>query len=197
MTAPEELSEKKEHTELIGALEAILFAGGEPVSSEVLQDILGVDKHRLQELVTAYGQQLQERSSGLELQQIAGGWQLVTKGEYYSYVEKLTEARDKRLSAAAMETLSIIAFKQPITKQEIESIRGVHIEKIMGKLLDMELICELGRKDAVGRPILYGTTDTFLQCFGLNSLKDLPELPQTEELENMVADEQIPLPGCR
>ena len=127
----------------------------------------------------------------MQLQQVAGGWQLVTKAQYFHYVERLSEERDKRLSPAAMETLSIVAFKQPITKQEIEHIRGVRIEKIMSKLLEMELIRELGRKDTIGRPILYGTTDTFLQCFGLNDISDLPEL--TEADRSILEHEQLDL----
>ena len=175
--------------ELIAALEAILFANGESVSSDILQEILVIDAASLAELTAAYAQGLDERHSGLQLQQVAGGWQLVTRSKYYSYVERLSEERDKRLSPAAMETLSIVAFKQPITKQEIEHIRGVRIEKIMAKLLEMDLIRELGRRETIGRPILYGTTDTFLQCFGLNTLSDLPELPQAE-----VSDMELPEP---
>lgn len=166
--------------ELTGAFEAVLFASGEPVSAESLREILGTDAETVRELAEAYGRQLEERGSGLQLQQVAGGWQLVTRAKYFPYVERLSEERDKRLSPATMETLSIIAFKQPVTKQEIENIRGVRIEKIMSRLLEMELIRELGRRDTIGRPILYGTTDAFLQCFGLNDLSDLPELPQAD-----------------
>ena len=177
--------------ELTGALEAVLFASGEPVSMESLKEILGIDAENLRELAAAYSKQLEERGSGLQLQQVAGGWQLVTKAQYFHYVERLSEERDKRLSPAAMETLSIVAFKQPITKQEIEHIRGVRIEKIMSKLLEMELIRELGRKDTIGRPILYGTTDTFLQCFGLNDISDLPELPEADR--SILEHEQLDL----
>ena len=177
--------------ELTGALEAVLFASGEPVSMESLKEILGVDAENVRELAAAYSKQLEERGSGLQLQQVAGGWQLVTKAQYFHYVERLSEERDKRLSPAAMETLSIVAFKQPITKQEIEHIRGVRIEKIMSKLLEMELIRELGRKDTIGRPILYGTTDTFLQCFGLNDISDLPELPEADR--SILEHEQLDL----
>ena len=177
--------------ELTGALEAVLFASGEPVSMESLKEILGIDAENVRELAAAYSKQLEERGSGLQLQQVAGGWQLVTKAQYFHYVESLSEERDKRLSPAAMETLSIVAFKQPITKQEIEHIRGVRIEKIMSKLLEMELIRELGRKDTIGRPILYGTTDTFLQCFGLNDISDLPELPEADR--SILEHEQLDL----
>lgn len=164
--------------ELTGALEAVLFASGDPVSNQQIMAIFEIDADNVQELTELLSQELLDRHSGLQLQQVAGGWQLVTRPEHFSYVEKLTESRDKRLSPAAMETLSIIAFKQPITKQEIEHIRGVRIEKVMTKLLELELVRELGRKDTLGRPILYGTTDTFLQCFGLNALSDLPALPE-------------------
>ena len=177
--------------ELTGALEGVLFASGEPVSMESLKEILGIDAENVRELAAAYSKQLEERGSGLQLQQVAGGWQLVTKAQYFHYVERLSEERDKRLSPAAMETLSRVAFKQPITKQEIEHIRGVRIEKIMSKLLEMELIRELGRKDTIGRPILYGTTDTFLQCFGLNDISDLPELPEADR--SILEHEQLDL----
>ena len=158
---------------------------------ESLKEILGIDAENVRELAAACSKQLEERGSGLQLQQVAGGWQLVTKAQYFHYVERLSEERDKRLSPAAMETLSIVAFKQPITKQEIEHIRGVRIEKIMSKLLEMELIRELGRKDTIGRPILYGTTDTFLQCFGLNDISDLPELPEADR--SILEHEQLDL----
>ena len=91
------------------------------------------------------------------------------------------QIKENKLSVPALETLSIIAFKQPITKQEIEAIRGVRVDKVLANLLERNLIKELGRKEAIGRPIIYGTTDTFLKCFGLNSLEDLPELPELEE----------------
>lgn len=176
---------------LIGPLEAVLFASGEPVSCSVLLEILQIDSVRLGQLLDNYRQELFERHSGLRLQQIAGGWQLTTSTECYAYVQRLGEERDKHLSQAAMETLSIIAFKQPITKQEIEHIRGVRVEKVMSKLLEMELIRELGRKDTIGRPILYGTTDVFLQCFGLRDLGDLPELPSPDTAS--LTQEQIAL----
>ena len=92
-----------------------------------------------------------------------------------------------------METLSIIAFKQPITKQEIEQIRGVRVERALAKLIELELVAERGRKQVLGRPILYGTTDTFLRCFGLNGLEDLPELPTTEEASEGMDAEQLEL----
>ena len=166
--------------ELMAPLEAVLFASGDPVSVQQLRAIFDIDAESLNELLVSLQQKLEERHSGLIVQQVAGGWQMATRQEVFSYVEKLTETKDKKLSAAAMETLSIIAFKQPITKQEIEHIRGVHIEKVLAKLIELELVRELGRKEVLGRPILYGTTEGFLKCFGLNEISDLPDLPEVE-----------------
>lgn len=166
--------------ELMGPLEAVLFASGDPVSAQQLKEIFGIDDAGLAELLSELEKRMEDAASGLTLQQVAGGWQMVTKQEFFTYVEKLSQTKDKRLSPAAMETLSIIAFKQPITKQEIEHIRGVHVEKVLAKLVELELVRELGRKDVIGRPILYGTTDIFLKCFGLNKLEDLPALPAVD-----------------
>lgn len=166
---------------LRGPLEAVLFASGDPVNIQQLMDILRVDRATAEELLAALEEELDERKSGLMLHKVAGGYQLVTRPEYFTYVEKLTQIVDKKLSAPTLETLSIIAFKQPITKQEIEHIRGVRIERALAKLMEFELICEVGRKPVIGRPILYGTTEAFLKCFGLNTLEDLPSLPDLED----------------
>ena len=179
-------------TNLLGPLEAVLFASGDPVTAEQLMTVLDIDEDNVEELAVALEQSLRERQSGLQLHRVAGGYQLVTRAEYFSYVERLTQTTDKKLSAAAMETLSIIAFKQPITKQEIEHIRGVRIERVLAKLIELELVREMGRKAVLGRPILYGTTDTFLQCFGLNRLEDLPALPDQETVVEDI-DEQLTL----
>lgn len=176
---------------LIGPLESVLFANGDPVTLAQLSDILQTDEQNVLELIEQLKQILDARASGLSLIAVAGGYQLVTRAENYEYVERLSQTRDKQLSQAAMETLSIVAFKQPITKQEIEKIRGVRIERVMARLLELGLICEIGRKNVVGRPILYGTTEVFLQCFGLNDLKDLPPLPAPAEPKEV--DEQLSL----
>ena len=172
-------------------MEALLFASGDPLTLERAAGALFITQDEAARLLEELQQQYRQADRGIQLRKVAGGWQLVTKAQYFHYVERLSEERDKRLSPAAMETLSIVAFKQPITKQEIEHIRGVRIEKIMSKLLEMELIRELGRKDTIGRPILYGTTDTFLQCFGLNDISDLPELPEADR--SILEHEQLDL----
>ena len=182
-------------TNLLGPLEAVLFASGDPVTAEQLMTILDVDEDNIAELMAELDKSLAARQSGLQISRVAGGYQLVTRPEHFSYVEKLTQTTDKKLSAAAMETLSIIAFKQPITKQEIEHIRGVRIERVLARLIELELVREMGRKAVLGRPILYGTTDTFLQCFGLNRLEDLPALPEQEAVDEELAEQLSLLPA--
>ncbi len=112
------------------------------------------------------------------------------------YVEKLAQETDRRLSRAAMETLSIIAFKQPVTKLEIEQIRGVRAERVLAQLIARELVTEVGRKNVIGRPILYGTTETFLRSFGLRDLTELPTLPEADAEEvNLFSLSDEALPG--
>lgn len=176
-----------------GILEALLFAAGDPVTTDQLMKILAKDRVYITGLVAALQRDLEARQSGLVIRRVAGGYQLVTRPEYFSYVEKLRQVTDRKLSTPAMETLSIIAFKQPITKQEIEQIRGVRVERSLAKLVELELVRECGRKHALGRPILYGTTELFLQCFGLNGLEDLPALPELEEVKAGLDEEQLRL----
>lgn len=169
------VEEKKK--ELMAALEALLFASGEAAEPRRLAAVLDVSPDELDELVAFLQESLEERGSGLALLKVAGGFRLCTRAKLAPYLEKYTQVTDKKLSQPLLETLSIIAFKQPVTKQEVEEIRGVNSEKLLRRLTERDLIQEVGRKKVVGRPILYGTTSLFLQCFGLNDIKDLPELP--------------------
>lgn len=184
-----------EGTLTTAALEAVMFAAGDPMSMEDLADILRTDLLTVQNLMTRLEKELAERHSGLTVRRVAGGLQLATRPELYPVVERLSQVVDRKISAPTMETLSIIAFKQPITKQEIEHIRGVRIERALTKLIELELIAEVGRKQVLGRPILYGTTNTFLRTFGLNSLEDLPNLPSDREAAVGMDDEQLELLG--
>lgn len=162
-------------------LEAVLFAAGNPLPLASLAAIMDGEESEVVELARSLQAKLTSEGSGLTVQRVAGGYQLVTRPEAYATVERLSQVTDRHLSAPTMETLSIIAFKQPITKPEIEQLRGVRVERALAKLLELDLICELGRKQVIGRPILYGTTATFLRCFGLDSLDDLPQLPELPE----------------
>lgn len=179
--------------ELKAALEAILFISGEAVSPLKLADTLAITTESLDELIASLQDDLKASNRGLALIKIAGGYRLCTKTKLAPYLEKFTQIVDKKLSQPLMETLSIIAFKQPVTKQEIEEIRGVNTDKILRRLIERDLIQEIGRKKVIGRPILYGTTSVFLQCFGLNDIKDLPELPDMnyEEREKLYQEANL------
>ena len=177
----------------IGVLEAVLFATGNPMPVQEIANILQQNVMDTQILLAELEQFLLKEGSGLTVRQVAGGYQLTTRPEVFPVVERLSQVVDRKLSAPTMETLSIIAFKQPITKAEIEQIRGVRVERALQKLMELELIAEVGRKNVIGRPILYGTTEIFLRCFGINTLADLPELPTTEETVAGLDAEQLEL----
>lgn len=169
---------------LQGAIEALLFASGQPLPAAKIAQILDIHVDHVHALIGEMTDSMISEQRGLIIVEVAGGYQLCTKPSLVDIVSKLAEIQDSKLSAAALETLAIIAFKQPVTKQEIENIRGVKADRVITTLLDRALIKEVGRKEAIGRPILYGTTNEFLQCFGLKSLDDLPDiadlLPGTE-----------------
>lgn len=177
------------HEYLQGSLEALLFAAGEPLTVAQIAGIMQLDKPQVWELLTMLEESYNEENSGLCLRKVAGGYQLCAKPQHYALLKQLERVQEVKLSAAAMETLAIVAFKQPVTRGEMEAIRGVKVDGVVNTLLEYGLICEAGRKDALGRPILYATTDKFLLTFGLNSLKDLPALPD----EDSSGPEQISL----
>jgi segregation and condensation protein B len=139
--------------------------------------MLSVEKEHIRILLAQMKSEMEDANRGLTILEVAGGYQLCTKAEFAETVARLAEVQPNRLSKAALETLSVIAFKQPITRAEIEEIRGVQVDRVLQNLIDKELIKELGRKEVIGRPILYGTTEVFLNCFGMDSLSDLPPLP--------------------
>ena len=176
------------HDYLQGSLEALLFAAGEPLTVAQIAEIMQLDKPQVWELLTLLEESYNEESRGLCLRKVAGGYQLCAKPQHYELLKQLEKVQEVKLSAAAMETLAIVAFKQPVTRSEMEAIRGVKVDGVV--LLDYGLICEAGRKDALGHPILYATTDKFLLTFGLSSLKDLPAMPDEE---NSGEPEQISL----
>lgn len=169
------------HDKMVGALEAVLFAAGEPISVAELAACLQLEKPQVWELLTSLERSYEDEGRGLMLRQIAGNYQLVTKPAHYNLVSNLSRKKEVKLTNAAMETLAIIAFKQPITRAEMEAIRGVKVDGVVNTLLDLGLIVEAGRKKALGNPILYATTDKFLTVFGLASLQDLPPLDEIPE----------------
>lgn len=159
-------------------MEALLFAAGDPIKPEKLSELLDMPLDHVETMLLQLKEEMELPGRGICLIRVAGGVQLCTKPEYSAIVEKLATHQDPRLSPAALETLSIIAFRQPVTRQDVEYIRGVQSDGVINTLIDRRLIKEVGRKETLGRPILFGTTDEFLACFGLNSLDDLPALPE-------------------
>lgn len=167
---------------LKGPMEAMLFAAGDPLTPGRLSELLDIPVDHVLEMLRELQTEMERPERGICLLQVAGGYQLCTKAELAPVVEKLAVQQDSRLSPAALETMSIIAFKQPVTRQEVEYIRGVQSDGVINTLLERRLVREVGRRDTIGRPVLFGTTDEFLSCFGLNALDELPALPEPEAL---------------
>lgn len=153
-------------------IEAVLFSAAKPMPLGLLADVFEVPQETMRELLDTFGRILEEEGHGLRLRQSGMGFELVTLPSASSYISRIRRKEDK-LSSAALETLAVVAFKQPVTKAEVEEVRGVNCEKVLKHLLSRQLIRELGRKDAVGRPTLYGTTEEFLRSAGIDSVADL------------------------
>lgn len=163
-------------------IECLLFASSDPLTPKVAAEIMGLDEKTARNLLLELKDFYDSQGRGIQVVEVAGGFQMATRPEYAAYVKELAKTpKYTPLSPAALETLAIIAYKQPITKSEIEHIRGVRIEGVLGTLLERGLVKEVGRKEAVGRPILYGTTDSFLKYLGLRDLSELPPLPTVPE----------------
>jgi segregation and condensation protein B len=170
---------------LQAALEALLFSSDQPLSLSLLVEALGAPPDEVSAALGRLGEEYAARGAGVELREIAGGHLLVTTPEQAEWVGRLLRGRKKmRLSRAGLETMAIIAYKQPVTKSEVEAIRGVDSSAVLATLLERNLVTIRGRSKVVGRPLLYGTTQEFLDYFGL---KDLTELPRPEELRALVA----------
>lgn len=162
----------------MAALEAVLFAAGEAVPAKELADALELSLEQVTVLADRLSRKYQTEDHALMLLEVAGGYRLVVRPDYYPLLSRLFAARSQKLSRAGLETLAVVAYLQPVTKGGIEEIRGVQVDGVLAGLLEKGLIEERGRKEAPGRPILYGTTSRFLDHFGLKSLEDLPPLPE-------------------
>ncbi|AKX94139.1 SMC-Scp complex subunit ScpB [Neomoorella thermoacetica] len=161
---------------LRAALECLLFVAGGPVSVDSLAACLGVKPGDVDELAAELQELYAREERGLQIRAVAGGYQMCTRPEFASYCEALLRPELPALSRAALETLAIIAYRQPVTRTEMEYIRGVKVDGVLNTLISRGLVQEVGRKEAPGRPILYGTTPKFLEFFGLKDLKELPPL---------------------
>lgn len=170
-----------ETKELESIIEAVLFASGDPISLDKLAEIVDMDAETTKSVVDRLADSFQYNQRGIRILALEDKYQMATNGKYAEYVQRIVEPKTRRpLSASAMEVLAVISYKQPTTRQEVEKVRGVNCDYAITRLLERGLIEEQGRLDAPGKPVLFGTSDEFLRCFGIRSLKDLPELEGLE-----------------
>ena len=158
-------------------IEAILFTMGESVELSKIAEVIELDKKETKAIIEEMMEEWNASDRGVSIIELDGAYQMCTKTEMYEYLIKIAKQPKQRvLTDVLLETLSIVAYKQPVTKAEIEKIRGVSCDHAVSKLVEYNLICELGRLDAPGRPLLFGTTEEFLRSFGVNSIDNLPVL---------------------
>jgi segregation and condensation protein B len=169
--------------EMMAIIEALIFVSEEPLSNKALADVLKEDRGWIDTALEGLAEEFNARNGGLFLREVAGGWQFATRPEHHEHVRAFLKSRPSaKLSLASLETLAVIAYKQPITVPEILEIRGVQSPSAIKTLLDKRLIIAKGRKETIGRPMMYGTSKEFLLQFGL---KDLSELPSIEDFEDL------------
>jgi len=179
----EPLYSPQSQAERAGVIEALIFVSDEPLTAKIVAEVLKEDKEVINEALTALAQEFNARNGGLQLREVAGGWQFATRPEYHEHVRAFLKTRPSaKLTIASLETLAVIAYRQPVTVPEILEIRGVQSPSAIKTLLDKKLIVAKGRKDTVGRPMMYGTSKEFLLQFGL---KDLSELPSVEDFHDL------------
>ena len=173
-------------------IEAILFTMGESVELEKIADAIELDKKTTKKLINEMMQEWNDEGRGVAIMELDGAYQMCTRTEMYEYLIRIAKQPKRRvLTDVLLETLSIIAYKQPVTKMEIEKIRGVSSDHAVSKLVEYNLVCELGRLDAPGRPLLFGTTEEFLRSFGVHSVDELPVLSpvQLDEFKQEAEEE--------
>jgi len=169
--------------ERMAIIEALIFVSEEPLSVKTMAEVLREDRAVVEAAVAELAKEFNGRNGGLQLREVAGGWQFATRPEYHEHVRAYLKSRPSaKLSIASLETLAVIAYKQPVTVPEILEIRGVQSPSSIKTLLDKKLIVARGRKETVGRPMMYGTSKDFLLQFGL---KDLTELPSMEDFQDL------------
>ncbi len=183
--------------ELTPLVEALIFAADGPIKAERIAEALEIDQTEIMSAIEALVEDYAEQPRGFFLQEVAGGYQLRTRPEYADYLKKLGRSRPFKFSRPALETLAIIAYRQPVTRAEIEYLRGVDSGSVLKTLLEKHLVRILGKKDVPGKPMIYGTTREFLELFGLPDLSSLPTLREFSELlpaeEDGVDKEPLPL----
>jgi len=191
------VEEKRTEAAIRAAVEAILFAAGGSVETARLASALELDSGEMRDILRRMELRYEEEDRGIRLLELEDAWQLCTKREHYGELIRIVkQPRKYTLTEVLLETLSIVAYKQPVTKLEIEKIRGVKSDHAVNKLVEYGLIEEVGRLDAPGRPILFGTTEEFLRSFGVSSVEELPKAsPEQMEDFKEEAEEEIGLPA--
>lgn len=170
------------------ALESMLYVWGEPLAIKSAAEAMDLDYEETKALLLELAKEYEEEGRGIRIRQINRSFQMVTSRDNSQFIRRLcTPVKASRLSQAALEVLAIIAYKQPITKGEIEAIRGVRADRVVEGLMKRNLVSEKGRSEGIGRPILYGTTEEFLKQFGFSSISELPEI---EDLEGVLSDDE-------
>lgn len=176
--------------QLVSAFEAVLYAGGEPISIDRLSQVFEIPPEKVTEVMDALAEKMNINGSGLELLRLENTYQLATKSDYADYIKKAFDMRRRTpLSSAALEVLAVVAYNQPVTKSFIEQVRGVDCSGVVTTLVEKGLIEERGRLELPGKPLLYGTTKNFLRCFTLSDLTELPPLPESQEESNDVGEQ--------
>ena len=180
----------QEDERLKGTIESLLFVSEKPLMLEQIKEVLeGIDAQKIKSLIQEIKTDYENRKSGISIMEIAGGYQMGTSSEYALYLKKFYKIKHKeKLSIPSLETLAIIAYKQPLTRLEIEAIRGVNVDGVMRNLLEKSLIKISGKKDVIGRPFVYSTTRQFLEYFGLKSLDELPKIEEFSKLTTAVEE---------
>jgi len=177
------LSSPQSQAERAAVIEALIFVSDEPLSAKTIAEVLKEEKEITNETLLALSREFNARNGGLQLREVAGGWQFATRPEYHEHVRAFLKTRPSaKLTIASLETLAVIAYRQPVTVPEILEIRGVQSPSAIKTLLDKKLIVAKGRKETIGRPMMYGTSKEFLLQFGL---KDLSELPGVEDFHDL------------
>lgn len=170
------------------AIESMMFVWGEPLDIKDVADIFNVDKKEIYGYFKELQAEYEQEGRGIVIREVNKSFQFVTRKENLGYIERLcTPIKHKKLSQSALEVLAIVAYKQPVTKGEIESVRGIRCDRVLEGLEKKNLVAAIGRSDSVGRPVLYGTTDEFLKQFGFETLKELPTI---EDVEGAFADSE-------
>lgn len=169
--------------QVLSALESMMFVWGEPLGVKTAADVLNIPEVEAKEAFSRLTEEYEQEQRGIRVRRIEKGYQFVTAEENGTYIERLcTPVKKRRLSQSALEVLAIIAYRQPVTKGEIEAVRGIRCDRVLEGLMGKELVEVKGRSEAIGRPNLYGTTDAFLRYFDLADIKELPDIQDIEQV---------------